>query len=47
MNYYGYETWHLMLREEQRLAIFENKTLTQNLSQKGRGKHHNDELHNL
>jgi hypothetical protein len=50
---YGCETWSLILREEQRLRVFENKVLRRIFGPKreemlgGWRKLHNEELHNL
>jgi hypothetical protein len=50
---YGCETWSLILREEHRLRIFENRVLRRIFGPKrdkvigGRRKLHNEELHNL
>jgi hypothetical protein len=50
---YGYETWSLILREEHRLRVFENRVLRRIFGPKRdevRGdwrKLHNEELHNL
>jgi hypothetical protein len=50
---YGCETWSLMLREEHRLRVFENRVLRR-ISESKRDevmrewrKLHNEELHNL
>jgi hypothetical protein len=50
---YGCETWSLILREEHRLRVFENRVLKRIFGPKGdevmgeRRKFHNGELHNL
>jgi hypothetical protein len=50
---YGYETWSLMLREEHRLRVFENRVLRRMFGPKRDEvtgewrKLHNKELHNL
>jgi hypothetical protein len=49
---YGCETWSLILREEQRLRVFENRVLRRIFGPKreedgSRRKLHNDELHGL
>jgi hypothetical protein len=50
---YGYETWSLTLREEQRLRKFENRVLRitfvpkRNRITRGRRKPHNEELREL
>jgi hypothetical protein len=50
---YGCETWSLTLREEHRMRMFKNKVLRRICGPKrdevvgGRGKIHNEELHNL
>jgi hypothetical protein len=50
---YGCETWPLILREEQRLRVFEKRVLRRILGPKrdevtgGWRKLHNEELHNL
>jgi hypothetical protein len=50
---YGCETWSLILREEQRLRVFENRVLKGIFGPKkdemagGWRKLYNDELHNL
>jgi hypothetical protein len=50
---YGCETWSLILREEYRLRMFENRVLRRIFGPKrdevigGWGKLHNEELHNL
>jgi hypothetical protein len=50
---YGYETWSLMLREEHRLRVFENRVVRRifgpkrdDVTEEWR-KLHNEELHNL
>jgi hypothetical protein len=50
---YGCEAWSLILREEHRLKVFENKVLKRILGQKGDEvtggwrKLHTEELHDL
>jgi hypothetical protein len=49
---YGYETWSLILREDHRLRIFENRVLRKIFGPKREKdgswrKLHNDELHSL
>jgi hypothetical protein len=50
---YGCETWSLILREEHRLGVFENRVLRRIIGPKtgevtgGWRKLHNEELHNL
>jgi hypothetical protein len=50
---YGCEIWSLILREEHRLRVFENRVLKRIFGPKrdevtgGWGKLHNEELHNL
>jgi hypothetical protein len=50
---YGCETWFLILREEHRLRVFENRVLRKIFGPKKDGvkggwrKLHNEELHNL
>jgi hypothetical protein len=50
---HGCETWSLILREEHRLRVFENRVLRGILGPKGEKvtvewrKFHNGELHNL
>jgi hypothetical protein len=50
---YGYETWSLVLREEHRLRMFENRVLRSIFGPKRDEvtgewrKLHNEELHNL
>jgi hypothetical protein len=50
---YGCETWSLMLREEHRLRVFENRVLRRIFGRKRdevmgeRRKLHSEELHNL
>jgi hypothetical protein len=50
---YGCETWSLILREEHRLRVFENRVLRKKFGPKrdevtgGWRKLHNEELHNL
>jgi hypothetical protein len=50
---YGCETWSLILREEHRLRVFENRVLRRTFGPKrdevtgGWTKLHNEELHNL
>jgi hypothetical protein len=50
---YGYQTWSLILREEHRLRVFENRVLRTIFGPKrdevtgGWRKLHNEELHNL
>jgi hypothetical protein len=50
---YGCETWSLILREEHRLRVFENRVLRRIFSPKrnevtgDRRKLHEEELHNL
>jgi hypothetical protein len=50
---YGCETWSLILREEHRLRVFENRALRRIFEPKrnevtgGWGKLHNKDLHNL
>jgi hypothetical protein len=50
---YGYETWSLILKQEHRLRVFENRVLRRTFVPKreevagGWGKLHNEELHNL
>jgi hypothetical protein len=50
---YGYETWSLTLREEQRLRVFENRILRRIFGSNrhevmaGWRKLHNGELHNM
>jgi hypothetical protein len=49
---HGYETWSLTLREEHRLAVFENRVLRIFVPERdevigGWRKLHNEELHNL
>jgi hypothetical protein len=50
---YGFETWFLMLREEHRLRVFENRVLRRIFGSKRDevtgewSKLHNEELHNL
>jgi hypothetical protein len=50
---YGCETWSVMLREEHRLRVFENRVLRRISGLKrdevtgGRRKLHNEELHGL
>jgi hypothetical protein len=50
---YGFETWSLMLREEHRLRVFENRVLrrifgpTRDEVTGGWRKPHNEELHGL
>jgi hypothetical protein len=50
---YGCKTWSLMLREEHRLGMFENRMLRRIFGPKrnevrgGWKKMHNEELHNL
>jgi hypothetical protein len=53
VSLYGCETWSLILREEHRLRLFENRTLRRIFGSKrdevtgGWRKLHNEELHNL
>jgi hypothetical protein len=53
MVLYGCETWSLILREEHKLRVFENRVLRRIFGPKmdgmrgGGRKLHNDELHNL
>jgi hypothetical protein len=53
MILYGCETWSLILREEHRLRVFENRALGRIFGSKrdevigGWRKLHNEELHNL
>jgi hypothetical protein len=53
VDYYGYETWSLILKEEYRLKIFENRVLRGISGPKrdeatgGRRKLRNDELYNF
>jgi hypothetical protein len=50
---YGCETWYLILREEHRLRVFENRMLRKMFGPKrdevteGWRKQHNEELHDL
>jgi hypothetical protein len=50
---YGFETWSLILRDEHRLKVFENRALRRICGRKmdevaaGWRKLHNDDLHNL
>jgi hypothetical protein len=50
---YGCETWSLIVREEHRLRVFEDRVLRRIFGPKrdevtgGRRKLHNEELHNL
>jgi hypothetical protein len=50
---YGFETWSLILREEHKLKVFENRVLRKIFGQKRDKvtrtwrKLHNEELHNL
>jgi hypothetical protein len=51
--FYGYEIWSLILREDHRLRVFENRVLRRIFGPKrdevtrGWRKLHNDELHDL
>jgi hypothetical protein len=53
LGLYGCETWSLTVREECKLRVFENRMLRRIFGPKrdgvtgGRGKLHNEELHNL
>jgi hypothetical protein len=50
---YGCETWYVILREKQRLRVFENRVLKKIFGSRrdemtgGWRKLHNEELHNL